>query len=108
MVRVKKIGVLSAAKILGILGAGIGLVLGLLAAAAASLMAIWAPALQLPQMFPLMSAGWAGLILFPIFYGICGFIGGLIGAAVYNIVAGVVGGLEIELEPENPRAAPEA
>ena len=31
-------------------------------------------------------------------YGVMGFIGGAIGAFVYNLVAGVVGGIEIEVE----------
>jgi hypothetical protein len=40
-----------------------------------------------------------GFIIFlPIFYGILGFIGGLITAWTYNLVARFAGGLEIELE----------
>jgi hypothetical protein len=38
------------------------------------------------------------MIAIPVFYGVIGFIGGLIGALVYNVAAGVVGGLELELE----------
>ncbi len=38
------------------------------------------------------------MIAIPIFYGIMGFIGGLISALVYNIFAGMVGGIEIEVE----------
>lgn len=37
----------------------------------------------------------------PIFYAIIGFIGGIIGALVYNIFAGIVGGVEIEVESFN-------
>ena len=31
-------------------------------------------------------------------YGIIGFIGGAIGALLYNLFAGMVGGVEIEVE----------
>lgn len=34
----------------------------------------------------------------PLLYIIVGFVGGLIGAAIYNIVAGWFGGFEIEFE----------
>ena len=34
----------------------------------------------------------------PILYGICGFIFTAIGCAVYNLVAGWVGGVEVELD----------
>jgi len=38
------------------------------------------------------------LIILPIFYGVVGFIAGAIGAALYNLIAGMVGGIEIEVE----------
>ena len=44
-------------------------------------------------------AGGIGMVIFlPIMYGIFGFIAGAIGAFIYNLVAGVVGGIEIEVE----------
>lgn len=43
-------------------------------------------------------AGIAIMIVLPIIYGIMGFVFGLIGALVYNILAGLVGGVEIEVE----------
>ena len=42
--------------------------------------------------------GIAALIFLPIMYGVIGFIAGAIGGAMYNLVAGVVGGIEIEVE----------
>ena len=39
-----------------------------------------------------------GAIALPIFYGICGFVGGVIQALIYNIAAGVIGGIRIETE----------
>jgi hypothetical protein len=38
------------------------------------------------------------MIGFPIFYTIVGFIGGAIGGFVYNIAAGIVGGIQLDLE----------
>ena len=38
------------------------------------------------------------MIGLPIFYGIIGFIGGALSALIYNIFAGFVGGIEIEVE----------
>lgn len=38
------------------------------------------------------------MIVLPIIYAIMGFIFGAIGALVYNILSGIVGGVEIEVE----------
>jgi len=38
------------------------------------------------------------LIVFPVCYFIAGFIGGLLSAAIYNLVAGWIGGVEITLD----------
>ena len=41
--------------------------------------------------------GLSAIIIFPIMYGIVGGIGGVIAAAVYNLAAGWVGGLEVDI-----------
>ena len=41
--------------------------------------------------------GFGAIIIFPILYGIVGGIGGAIGALLYNLVAGWVGGLEVDI-----------
>lgn len=38
------------------------------------------------------------MIGLPIFYGVMGFVFGALGALIYNIFAGMVGGVEIEVE----------
>jgi hypothetical protein len=45
-----------------------------------------------------MIGGVAMLIFLPILYGVAGFVFGAIAAAVYNLIAGIVGGIEIEVE----------
>ena len=96
---VKSLGVLSVGKIMGAMYAIIGLIAGaffsllsVLGAAAGAQGGAGAEAM-LPMVF-----GFAAVILLPIFYGIMGFIGGIIGAFVYNILASMVGGIEIEFQ----------
>ena len=47
-------------------------------------------------------------LLMPLIYGVMGFIFTGIGAAIYNLIAMMVGGLEIELEGEGGSAVPVA
>lgn len=46
----------------------------------------------------MMAGGIVALILFPIMYAVIGFIVGAIGAALYNLVASIIGGVEIDVE----------
>ncbi len=40
-----------------------------------------------------------GMGLFmPVIYGVLGFVIGVVGAAIYNLVAGWIGGIEVEVE----------
>lgn len=98
MVKIEKIGVSSAAKIygltLGILGCVIGIFYALFLSAFSGLF----------DDLPISGAGGLGIIMvivFPIMYGIMGFIFGALGAVVYNFVASKTGGLEIQLSKED-------
>ena len=101
--RIKRIAPLQTGKMLGALYACIGLIvlpffaLGALAGAfvphASSAQASSAPS----------SALMGGVMLFvgilaPIIYGVMGFIGGVIMAALYNLFARWIGGIEVEVE----------
>jgi len=51
-------------------------------------------------LFPINIGIWS-IVLFPIGNGVLGFIGGAISALIYNLIAKIVGGIEIELEETN-------
>jgi len=109
---IKRFSVFSVAKIQSLLGFVIGLIIGviyglffmLFGAAMSSLM----PQGENQAMGGLGSVvgGIVIMIAVPVFYGILGFIGGAIGALVYNIAAGVVGGIRFDLEGVTPPYAP--
>ena len=92
---IKRVGVVSVAKIYGAMCAGLGLLFGLMFAAFSSLGSGLASAAG-TSVLPFAGFGIAAIIVMPILYGLFGFIGGLISGAFYNLFAGLVGGVEIE------------
>ena len=42
--------------------------------------------------------GMGAIVAFPIFYGLIGVVSGLVTAGLYNLVAGMTGGLEIDVQ----------
>jgi hypothetical protein len=99
-----RIGPLSAAKISGLLYAIMGLIVGLLFTFASLIGAALGTMGDAPDaLFPLFF-GVGAVVFLPIFYGFIGFLSALIGAALYNLMASMVGGVELEFE--QPAAAP--
>jgi len=95
----KRIGVVSSGKLSGVFYALIGLIIG----AILSLVSLLGMAFGAMSESPLgalggLLFGLAAIIAMPVLYGIIGFIAGLAMAALYNLVAGITGGLEIELQ----------
>jgi hypothetical protein len=81
---IKHVNPLSYAKISALIGAAMGVLVG----AFMSLFAIFGAAMGGREGgFLAMIFGIGAIILMPIFYGICGLIGALIGAVVYNFAA---------------------
>ena len=53
-------------------------------------------AVRQQRLFAAMMFGFG--IFMPVFYGVFGFIFGVISAAIYNLIARWIGGIEVEVE----------
>lgn len=97
---IRRLGVASAAKIGGALYAVIGLIIGLFVAAFSLVgagIAAQSGGGDMPAFVgPLLGVG--AIVVAPIFYGLLGLIGAALMAALYNLVAGLAGGLEIDVQ----------
>jgi hypothetical protein len=94
MVKIRRFGVISVGKMLCILYAIFGLIEG----AVFSLVSIVASsAMKGMGMFGILF-GIGAIIFMPIAFGIMGFIFGIVIALVYNVVARLVGGIEVDAE----------
>jgi hypothetical protein len=89
--QIRRFGVGQTAKVVGALYALMGLV--------------FVPIFLLAAMFSPRQTGFGPAFAFalPVLYGVLGFVCTAIGCAIYNFVAGLVGGIEVELE--GPRAS---
>ena len=93
---IKRIGPMSLAKITGTLYAIVGLILGAIFSFVA-LVGAFSAGLSEEAGFPAVF-GVAAIILLPLVYGGLGFVATLIAAWLYNLLAGVVGGIELDLQ----------
>ena len=96
---IRRVGIGSVVKVSGVLYALLGLVMGLCFALFA-MVGLGAAAASKDEV-----PGWLGsifgigaIVIFPIMYGVLGVIGGVIMAALYNLVASITGGLEIDVQ----------
>jgi len=101
--RINKMGVFSVAKMQAVLGLVIGLIIGVIYGAFIILYSLIGASLvggdaKLAVGGGGVVVGIVVMIAVPITYAIVGFIGGAIGAFVYNIFAGMIGGIEMEVE----------
>src|SRR5688500_17308890 len=108
---IKRFGVFSVAKMYGLLlfvfGLLIGVIYGLIFIIMGASMAAISPGSD-------ATAGGVrniviGVVMMtdiPIFYGVFGFIGGAIGALIYNAMSGIIGGVKFELEAVHQEYAP--
>ncbi len=92
----KSIGVFSMAKMLGALYATIGFLIGLLFA----LLSVVGAGIADSGSEGLLALvfGVGAVIILPVFYGVLGFVGGAVLSALYNLIAGMAGGIELNLE----------
>jgi hypothetical protein len=92
---IRRVAPLSVAKISGALYALMGLIVGALfslASVAGGLMARQDGGAMFGALF-----GVGAIVLFPILYGVLGFLVTLVAAWLYNLAAGWVGGVEIDV-----------
>ncbi|MBN2142421.1 hypothetical protein JW711_03755 [Candidatus Woesearchaeota archaeon] len=102
MVVIKRIGVMSFAKIEALLMAVMGLILGIIVA----VMQVVDPSIAVASgPDPLLSMGFWIVLLLPVQYAVMGFIAGLLGSVFYNLFSGWIGGIEIELEEKGQAMA---
>lgn len=99
---IRRFGVWSVAKLYGSLLAAMGLLFGGIVAiasmigGAAGVLGQEAGASAGPMA---MMFGVGAIIFLPIFYGVLGVVMGALSAGLYNLFAGMLGGIEVETEP---------
>ncbi len=93
---IKRVGPVSCAKIAAILYALIGIVIGI-AVSLISMAGAFGSNLSSYSGLAAVVGGGA-IVAFPIFYAVLGFVGALIAAGLYNLAAGLLGGIQIDVE----------
>ena len=94
---IRRVGVWSVARMYGMLSAVAGLFGGLLFACIALVGSGFAPRNEGMPAFAGALFGVGAIFILPIFYGVLGLLVGAIGGAIYNVFAGMVGGIEIDV-----------
>jgi uncharacterized membrane protein len=97
---IREIGVLSLGRVAGIVYACIGLIVGLIVALV-SLLGGFAGLVSdggRAAGFLAMCLGAGAVFILPIFYGVLGSLVGMFVAAIYNVAARLVGGIEITID----------
>jgi hypothetical protein len=95
-VQLKRIGALSLVKVFLVLYGGIGLIVGVIFALAAIAGATAGMAEEAgPLAGVLFGAG--AIVFLPILYAVMGAVAALLIAGLYNLAAGLTGGVELEL-----------
>ena len=100
---VKRVGPWSVAKVCGTMYAAMGLIFGALFACVALIGGSLAPQNSGGAAFG-AGFGVGAIVVFPVVYSVLGVVFGALSAWLYNVFAGMVGGIEIELEP--PHGSP--
>ena len=101
----KRIDPLSCGKVMGLLSVVVGLIFGVLHAATFGIIQGFLTAMSGEfEMLPVGPFFGIGMVVvMPITYGIFGFLSGLIGSVIYNLVARAFSGIRIELVETHTR-----
>jgi hypothetical protein len=73
-------------------------ILGLLLCPIFLIMSLFAAHIPNQQRVGMMALGTGFALAMPVFYAVMGFVFGVIGAFVYNLIAKWIGGVEVEVE----------
>lgn len=92
----KKVGVLSVAKIYAIITAVTGLLVGIIFSVIGFVVQTLTPVAEVTTGF--LALGAFNIIAMPILYGLMGFVFGALGAWLYNVLAKGIGGVELEFD----------
>ncbi|HEU4434703.1 MAG TPA: hypothetical protein VFR51_15065 [Pyrinomonadaceae bacterium] len=108
---IRRFGVFSVAKMQALIGFVLGLIIGVIYGLIFIIMGA-----SMAAIAPREEAAFGGvstvvlgvimMVAIPLFYGILGFIGGMIAALIYNAMAGLIGGVKFELEAVQHDYAP--
>jgi len=90
-----RVGPVSCAKIVGTLYTVLGLFIGGVISMAAMAGGFASDSSRGAGFGAIIGVG--AIVFFPILYGCIGFVASLVGAWLYNMIAGVVGGIEMDL-----------
>ena len=94
---IRRLGVWSVARIYGVITGTIGLVIGLFIGLFSILGAGLTQDPDMPTwLMPIFGVG--AIVFLPLFYGVMGIVSGAVSAAIYNVFAGLVGGISLEVE----------
>jgi hypothetical protein len=91
---VKRVGVFSVGKVVGVLYALVGLIAG---GVISMISLLGAAASGSHEGLPGAIFGVGAIVIIPLLYGATGLIGGIIMAALYNLIASMIGGVEVEI-----------
>ena len=99
MRRLKSIGVMSLGKVMGMSGALLGAIFGVLYGVVVIVASVMGLATEDGGLGAFGILGGVALMIgIPIFYGLGSFVFGLLYGLILNVVLGMAGGLELELE----------
>jgi len=93
---ITRVGPFSCAKIAGTLYAILGLLIGGLVSLVALAGGFGSNTSERGVLGTIIGVG--SVIVFPICYGAIGFVASLIGASLYNALAGMVGGIQVDVQ----------
>lgn len=101
---IRRVSPWSLAKVAGVLQGAMGLVVGLMFSLIGAAIAGLGNASPDTELAPFGGAmmgamfGVGAVVILPVVYGVLGFITGAVVAFIYNLVAGAIGGIEIDVD----------